>query len=431
MTKIKLKARAIDKLPITGKRYDVRFLDQSARGLILRVGKNGSKTWSFWQKIPNSSEIFSNTFGKVDLDAHDKIKPINIDEATEWAASQRVAVKNGKNKKRSKRLAEGPLTFEKLYQEYVQDHAKIRNCLSSQENNERLWRLHIKPEFENLVVKSIQHEDIDFFISKKFSELRSHGGSGGRANNILSLMSSIMNFALRRRYITSNPCFGIKKIKTKHEWPEITNEQRTLLRTTAAEESPMMGLIVDIALITGARKQEILKARWEELDGNLWTIPSRRKKGGKEHVLTLPPRLCAHINSWRQRPSIINDNGDTATMVRNAGYIFPSTASKYKGNRRKGIKFTPENERPPLQDIKSPWTRIKKASNLEYLRFHDLRHDFGTQSARAGMSLFDLMDAMGHQNVSTTMLYINKAGLNGQQKVLAMREEMLEKARKL
>ena len=101
----------------------------------------------------------------------------------------------------------------------------------------------------------------------------------------------MMNFALKRRYIKSNPCFGVNKVKTDHSWPEMTDTQRANLRKAAYIESSMMGLIVDMGLITGARKQEILQARWEEFRGNIWTIPSERKKGKKEHVLTLPPKL--------------------------------------------------------------------------------------------------------------------------------------------
>jgi len=38
------------------------------------------------------------------------------------------------------------------------------------------------------------------------------------------------------------------------------------------------------------------------------------------------------------------------------------------------------------------------------------------------MDVCSLMNAMGHQNIETTMLYINKAALSGQKEVLEERE---------
>jgi len=216
------------------------------------------------------------------------------------------------------------------------------------------------------------------------------------------------------------------KLKTDHSWPELSDSQRTALREVSYNESDMMGLIVDMALITGARKQEILQARWEEIIGNIWTLPKDRKKGKKEHVLILPPKLAESLNSWRKRIGVSDNKGTLVPLVRNTGFVFPSNGNKWRGKFNKKIQqqegVIPELARPAISDIKGPWTRIRKAANLEHIRFHDLRHDFGTQSAKAGMDIYSLMNAMSHQRIETTMLYINKAGLSGQKEVLAERE---------
>jgi len=338
-------------------------------------------------------------------------------------------MKKGKTKVRAKRKAQGAMLMSALYAEYLRDHSSVKKRISSQREDESLWRLHIEPEFGGCEVKRITHSDVDVFISRKVGELRAKGGSGGRANNILALMSSMMNFGRKRRYIKSNPCFGITKLKTEHDWPELSDLQRKSLRASAYAESKMMGLIVDMALITGARKKEILNSRWEEFNGNIWTIPKDRKKGKKEHVLTLPDNLHNTLQEWRNRDGIIDSFGTSAPLVRNTGFVFPSNGMKHSGkfnrklSRYEGV--VPEVSRPALGDIKKPWTRIRKSLNLESFRFHDLRHDFGTQSAKAGVDVFALMNAMGHRRIETTMLYINRAGNNGQKEVLAKREQFL------
>jgi integrase len=43
------------------------------------------------------------------------------------------------------------------------------------------------------------------------------------------------------------------------------------------------------------------------------------------------------------------------------------------------------------------------------LRFHDLRHTFGTVLARAGVSGFDIQAWMGHSSYTTTQRYLHHA----------------------
>jgi integrase len=39
------------------------------------------------------------------------------------------------------------------------------------------------------------------------------------------------------------------------------------------------------------------------------------------------------------------------------------------------------------------------------IRFHDLRHTFGTQMAAAGVPIRTLQEWMGHRDIKTTMIY--------------------------
>lgn len=427
--KIDLRSRAIDGLPITGKRYNVRFNDHVASGLVLRIGVNGSKTWSFWQKIPKSSKIYTNTFGKVELDRFDRIKPSNVDSALAWATTQRTALQEGKGVRKTKRTAKGPMTTFELFDLYFNSHCKIKNRVSTQKNNLSLWRNHIEPEFGAIEITKIEFEDVDTFITQKTVQLKNRGGSGGRANNILTLLSAMMNFAFKRGWITTNPCMLVEKMKTNHDWPEISDNQRAKLVEESRRESEMMELIVLFALTTGARKQEILKARWEEFRDNCWTIPKHRKKSNKEHVIPLPANLLQLLLKWKNRQGTVDQSGHQSTIVRTTGFVFPSNAKKFDGKYNKKNdsieKATPEYARPAIEDIKSPWTRIRKRAGLMHIRFHDLRHDFGTECAKNGISLYELMSAMGHSNIETTLRYIRKAPLDRQIALFALRENSL------
>ncbi|MGZ6560243.1 MAG: tyrosine-type recombinase/integrase [Solirubrobacteraceae bacterium] len=50
-----------------------------------------------------------------------------------------------------------------------------------------------------------------------------------------------------------------------------------------------------------------------------------------------------------------------------------------------------------------------KRAGVREVRFHDLRHTFGTRCAAAGVPLRTLQAWMGHADIKTTMVYTHYA----------------------
>jgi integrase len=50
-----------------------------------------------------------------------------------------------------------------------------------------------------------------------------------------------------------------------------------------------------------------------------------------------------------------------------------------------------------------------KAAGIRHLRFHDLRHSYGTRLAAAGVDLVKIKTWMGHKDINTTMIYAHYA----------------------
>ena len=46
-------------------------------------------------------------------------------------------------------------------------------------------------------------------------------------------------------------------------------------------------------------------------------------------------------------------------------------------------------------------------AGVRALRFHDLRHTFGTQAIASGAHVMDVKEWMGHRHLSTTMRYVH------------------------
>ena len=54
-----------------------------------------------------------------------------------------------------------------------------------------------------------------------------------------------------------------------------------------------------------------------------------------------------------------------------------------------------------------PLPEIQTAAGVRALRFHDLRHTFGTQAIASGAHVMDVKEWMGHRHLSTTMRYVH------------------------
>jgi len=67
--------------------------------------------------------------------------------------------------------------------------------------------------------------------------------------------------------------------------------------------------------------------------------------------------------------------------------------------------FTNPMTGKPYTTIKTAWLTACRNAGLSNLRFHDLRHTFGTRAADAGVPLPAIRDVMGHRSIQTTERY--------------------------
>jgi integrase len=55
------------------------------------------------------------------------------------------------------------------------------------------------------------------------------------------------------------------------------------------------------------------------------------------------------------------------------------------------------------------YKRALKRANVRPVRFHDLRHTFGTRMAAAGVPMRTLQEWLGHRDFKTTLIYVDYA----------------------
>ena len=136
--------------------------------------------------------------------------------------------------------------------------------------------------------------------SKLPAKARKHGAvAAARARNALS---GIFAWAMREGIVDANPVIGTNKP------PEPPSRDRVLTDAElagiwAACQDNDYGRIVKLALLTGARREEIGGLRWQEVDIDRaeLTLPLERTKNGRPHLIPLSPMALSLVSAPPRR----------------------------------------------------------------------------------------------------------------------------------
>ena len=180
-----------------------------------------------------------------------------------------------------------------------------------------------------------------------------------------------------------NPCRSVKRYRERECERFLTEEEYARLGRVLSEAEPEGGLMasavaaVRLLLLTGCRRTEILRLRWDDIDRAAGELRIRESKTGPRRVPMTAPveRVLARIPRIEDNPWVI------------------------AGGRRG----------EPLKDINSYWYRLRERAGLKDLRLHDCRHSFASQALASGEGLPTIARLLGHKTVMTTYRYAHLA----------------------
>lgn len=156
-----------------------------------------------------------------------------------------------------------------------------------------------------------------------------------------------------------------------------SEEQAALLNVCKTASWERMYMLVLMALTTGARRGELLRLRWTDIDFGHRTATLKQTKNGKPRLLPLTKPVVEQLMRFREK---------------NDSLIFPSSISKSQ----------------PFA-FRHHWFDATTKARLPNLRFHDLRHTAASNLVRAGRSLFEVGVLLGHSSTQMTKRYSHLA----------------------
>ena len=261
---------------------------------------------------------------------------------------------------------------------------------NTRDTERRLINAHIAPLLGTKAVRSLTKSSIEQFMldvangkTANNRRTRSRGRSivkGGlsAANRTLGLLGPMMDFAIDEGFREDNPCRGVKKYKEGRPARFLSNEEIGRLGDAlrSAERmnlNPFAIAAIRLLLLTGCRKNEILRLKWEEVDfeTGLLRLPDS-KTGAKVVQLGAPAlSLLSELPRLDQNP-----------------FVIPGA-----------------NEGTHLVNLQKVWVKIRVEAGLEDVRLHDLRHSFASMAARSGESLLVIGKVLGHATTAATSRY--------------------------
>ena len=240
-------------------------------------------------------------------------------------------------------------------------------------------RNHLVPQMGSKSMRYLSPPDVAIFVE----HMKQKGYAIGTINRALVLLRYGYELAIRWKEpgIESNPVKEIKNIKDDNKLERyLSNEQgQVLMQAVAQSSNAMLQHIVLFLIYTGARKNEVLQACWQDIDWHKssWRIP-KTKSGKIRHV---PLSLGAVDLLNRLRIQVKPDH-----------------------NGMQAIFSNPETGKPFISFFYS-WNSARVRAGMPEFRIHDLRHSFASYLVNAGRSLYEVQELLGHADIKTTSRY--------------------------
>lgn len=389
------------KAPDSGR---AEYRDATTAGLYLRVSPNGVKTFSFLGRTKGSGRLERVSIGRWDA--------VKVKQAQAKAKALGGDMAEGTSVTEAGRARRAEMTVSKLLEEYI--NAKP---MKHPDKLRDLFRLYVAPTFGNRKLSEMDHIKVAAWhrslptkinarrsaaakaransiergeVPVKSSALRMAPTAGTRsANQALSLLHAIYRWAIEsaRLYAGNNPAHGIPKFKEQSRERFLGRaELKPFFDALLAYPETTMRCFFFAALMTGARRANVLAMRWADLDlteAN-WRIPET--KNGTPQTVTLAPELVEMLHELRGAPTAAEND---RLVVGLSPWVFASSASK-TGH---------------LVEPKGAWKTILKQAGLADLRIHDLRRTLGSWQAGAGASLVLIGKSLNHRSPMSTNVY--------------------------
>jgi integrase len=209
------------------------------------------------------------------------------------------------------------------------------------------------------------------------------GKAAATVRLVRALASGIFGKAIEWGFLETNPAQGVKvagRVVSRDRFLQ-ADELPRFFQSLAEEPSIAMRDFILLALLTGARRENLCAMRWAEINlaDSVWRIPDT--KNGTPQNVTLSPEAVEILKARQEATA--------------SGFVFP-------GPGVSGHMVEP----------KKAVIRVMERAGIPYGRnepngvtLHDLRRTLGSWQARTGASMAIIGKSLNHKSQQATAIY--------------------------
>jgi len=210
------------------------------------------------------------------------------------------------------------------------------------------------------------------------------------ANKLLAILHGIFEHAVRRHGLLSNPARDVEKLRESYDAARFDFYSPEEIRQLVAKASDAQdGVLYLTAAFSGLRRGELVALLWKDVDFENHSIRVWESVSGGE----------------RGRPK--SRKSRTVPMVEDlAGALKVLKAREHHTQPKDPVFVGESGESIDGSALRRRYIADLDRAGLRFLRFHDLRHTFGSLAINSA-SIVQVQAWMGHADIKTTMRYLH------------------------
>ncbi|WP_296596485.1 site-specific integrase [Phenylobacterium sp.] len=404
-------AAAKPKAGADGRPTQTAFPDDDPIGLELRVSAEGRKVWTFRYRTLEGRQrrltlgVFAP--GEDDgpgSDLDGEARPLTLRAARRKARQSRAVVEDGgdpaaeRRKAKEAARAQTLRTFDDLADAYLQSceigewKPKGRRKRERTISDERkILTRYVRPVIGALAVEEITRATLKRLLRGMVSR-----GIGAQTNRTHAVVRQVFSWAISEERTSANPAAGLAPMaaesprarvlsndELKALWAVVVAPGGRVVDEEGSEPRPLylsrpVAIALQLSALLLQRRNEVAGMMRSELDvdNGAWLIPAERMKGGRPHLVPLPPRAVELIREALTLADLGRDNPSPA--------VFPGRRDPRKGMRPDALSHA--------------FADVAKACGIEGATLHDLRRTGASAMAseRVGITPFVVSRVLGH-----------------------------------
>lgn len=281
---------------------------------------------------------------------------------------------------------------EDVCKEYLEELKRKRRKLSTRANYHFKIYKYILPNIPSKI-KKVQYEQCEELIYT----LQEETLSNKTINDIIILLNSILKFALQKKYIKKNIKIAKLEYSPNTDIVIFTDEEQTKLVNYILSHLNYFNFSILLALSTGVRIGELsaltidnLKDDYININHTLQRVKNIDCKNKAEQKTKTIISLASPKGKKTRKIPLL----DICVNMRNK-LLYPNCSFIVTGKKH---YYEP-------RQIQRKYQALLKKCNIEYKRFHILRHTFAMNCVRNNIPLKVLAEWLGHADEATTEIY--------------------------